>query len=189
MCMASPGRRYLILPVAVLALALLGYASFRLTLQLPASAEAGPFLLLLAAMAGLGSLFSPCSFPLLLTLMSREVNSADGQGRRPLARFAVPFTLGATAFLLLTGVVLAIGAAPLVARLNFGSPAGRVLRGLVGLLLLSAGAWQMKGRSLTLSRLTTVLTPLWNRQDQLRRDRRALGPFLYGFGYIVAGFG
>ncbi|GAB4262631.1 MAG: hypothetical protein Kow0080_00140 [Candidatus Promineifilaceae bacterium] len=179
------GIGYSVLAMLVLLLALSGFAVFRLYPGL-AVTETGTGLILLAAAAGTASLFSPCSFPLLVTLLARESETA---GSHRLFRFTVAFVLGASLFLLLLGALLAFGASPLVQQVNFVSPAGRVLRGIVSLFLVGMGVWQVNGRSLNFPGLNRLLAPLWDAQARLRRHRTSLSAGLYGFGYILAGFG
>ncbi len=177
--------RTILLFAAVLMLALLGYVGFLLFPGLPLPATGGG-LILLAAAAGLASLFSPCSFPLLLTFLARE---AKGHSFRHLFRHALAFTVGVTLFLLLIGVGLVLGATPLFARVSFAGPAGRTLRLVAGLLLISFGVWQVRGQTLNFGPLNSLLQPLWKAQIRLRRRKSVLGHMIYGFGYILAGFG
>ena len=187
----NPVGPYLILTIGVTALALAGYRVFVAYPQAPLPTAAGFGLLLLATMAGFASLFSPCSFPLLLTLLSREAGDSTGNRRSwsRLIRFALIFSVGAATFLLLTGAALAVGAAPLMARITFASPAGRLLRLFAGSALIAFGLWQWQGRSLNAGLLNTLLQPLWRAEAKLRRQRPTTRVGLYGFGYILAGFG
>jgi cytochrome c biogenesis protein CcdA len=154
--------------------------------RLSLSEATGDGLLLLAVTAGLASLFSPCSFPLLVSLLARE---AGGQSTRGLLRTALAFTFGVTLFLLILGAGLALGAAPIITRLSFTSAAGRLLRIVVGLALIIFGFWQVQARSLNFAWLNRVLQPLWMAQSGWRYRQSVLGHGLYGFGYILAGFG
>jgi cytochrome c biogenesis protein CcdA len=174
--------RYLLLISLVLLLALTGYSSFILYSQL----AAGSGLVLLAKAAGLASLFSPCSFPLLVTLLARK---ASAESKAALMRMAGAFTLGVMAFLILLGVALAIGAGAFVSQFTFTSIAGRILRIIVGLILISFGLWQIRGQSLNVGWLTQLLQPLWHAQTRWQRQKTTVGYSLYGFGYILAGFG
>jgi cytochrome c biogenesis protein CcdA len=178
--------RYLALIGTVLLLALVGYSTYALYPRFGLTTTAGSGLLLLAVASGLASLFSPCSFPLLVTLLARE---SDGQSRSTLFRSATAFTVGVMFFLLLLGVAIGLGAGAFISRFTFTSPAGRGLRLLVGLLLISFGFWQLRGRSLNATWLNGALLPLWDRQFRLRQRRNSLSYGLYGFGYVLAGFG
>ncbi len=179
-------HRYLLLSGIVLLLALLGYATFILYPQVVRPSSAGSGLILLAIAAGMASLFSPCSFPLLVTLLARE---ASTNSRTALVRIAFSFTLGVMAFLLLLGALLAFGAGSFISQFTFTSTAGRILRLMVGLVLVSFGLWQIRGRSLNFVWLTQLLQPLWRTQSRVQRQKTAVGYGLYGFGYILAGFG
>ena len=177
-------KRFLGLATAVFLISLLGYIGYVAYPRFALNAATNTGLLLLAVMAGLAALFSPCSFPLLLTLLARE---AVAYGR--LIRSAAAFTVGAVIFLLLVGVALAFGAGSWIAGVTFTSLTGRTLRSLVGLVLIGFGFWQLRGRSLNIGWLNRALQPLWNKQAQLRRRQTTLSYGLYGFGYILAGFG
>ena len=176
-------KRFIWLAIAVLLLSLIGYLGYVVypRFSLPA---VGTGFIVLAVMAGLASLFSPCSFPLLLTILSREASS---NGR--LIRASVAFTVGMALFLLLTGVALSLGAGQWISAVTFTSTSGRLLRLGVGVVLISFGFWQVQGKSLTFSWLNRALAPLWNKQAQLRRQRSTISYGLYGFGYTLAGFG
>lgn len=178
-------NRYLLLAATVLLLAFFGYISFLLYpyLSLP---TAGNGLILLAVTAGLASLFSPCSFPLLVTLLAKE---AEGRSFRRLLRQALAFTAGMTLFLLLVGAGLALGASPIFARFTFASMPGRMLRLATGLVLIGFGVWQVRARSLNFGWFNRILQPLWQAQTRMRRRKSTLSHGLYGFGYILAGFG
>jgi hypothetical protein len=92
-------------------------------------------------------------------------------------------------FLLLTGLVLALGAGEWIASFTFTSTTGRLLRLVVGLVLIGFGLWQVGGKSLTFPWLNRALQPLWAKQTQLRRRQTMVSYGLYGFGYTLAGFG
>jgi cytochrome c biogenesis protein CcdA len=175
---------YLLLALGVLLLAAAGYTGYVLYPRFGLPPVAGVGLLALAAAAGIASLFSPCSFPLLMTLLARE---AAERGR--LIRSAVAFTAGMALFLLLTGLALALGAGEWISAVTFTSTAGRLLRLVVGLVLIGFGLWQVQGKSLTFLWLNRALQPLWTKQAQLRRRQTTVSYGLYGFGYTLAGFG
>lgn len=177
--------RYLSLSSLVLLVALIGYSSFMTYPLVRRSSTVGSGLIILALAAGLASLFSPCSFPLLLTVLAREATHS----KRALLKTAVAFTLGMITFLMLLGGALAAGAGSVISQITFTSSAGRILRFSVGLILIAFGLWQIQGKSLSFIWLNQLLQPLWHRQTRWRRKSTSLGYGLYGFGYILAGFG
>ena len=181
--------QYALLVTGLILLVAIGYGGYVLYPRFNLPAETGISLLILAALAGIASLFSPCSFPLLMTLLAREAGDENGRSPSRLVRFAAIFAAGAALFLLLSGAALTLGAAPLFARVTFTSRAGRILRAVVGVVLIVFGLWQAQGKSLTITGLNRILQPLLRAQARLRRERSTVGVALYGFGYILAGFG
>jgi hypothetical protein len=125
-----------------------------------------------------------------MTLLSREAIDTTGNSTssRRLIRFALVFSIGAAIFLLITGAAMALGAAPIMARIMFTSPAGRLIRLFTGLVLMGFGWWQFQGRSLNIGWLNSLLQPMWRAEARLRHRRSTLRIGVYGFGYILAGF-
>ncbi len=183
---------YGLLALAVVVLAVAGYAGYVLYPRFDLPAVSGAGLLMLAAAAGIASFFSPCSFPLLVTLLGHEAGPRGGQrgpsARRAL-RFAVALALGAIVFLLLTGVIIAVGGDALFAGVTFTSVAGRTIRTVVGLLLMLLGLIQLGVIPVSFHAVEGVSTPLLRRQARLRREKPTLGFGLFGFAYLLAGFG
>ena len=192
--MQQPERRhaltYVALLLAVLFLALAGYAGYTLYPRFDLPAVTGAGLLLLAAAAGLASFFSPCSFPLLATLLARQAREAPRrEAWSRLLRFAAALAAGVILFLLLAGAALAFGAAPLFQRVTFTSTAGRLIRGTAGALLLLLGLLQWRGISPGSDAVYAIARPLVQAQARLRRERPLLAFGLFGFSYVLAGFG
>ncbi|MDT8307022.1 MAG: hypothetical protein RRC07_13915, partial [Anaerolineae bacterium] len=106
-----------------------------------------------------------------------------------LLRFGLALAAGAALFLLLAGAAISLGAAPLFARMTFTSTAGRLLRLAVGGLLVLLGLLQWRGATPGSGTVYQVVKPLIERQARLRRQRPTLSFGLFGFGYILAGFG
>jgi cytochrome c biogenesis protein CcdA len=185
----DPRFWYILLATIVGVLALAGYLGYVLYPRFDLPAATGIGLLVLAAGAGIASFFSPCSFPLLVTLLARESGAGESRNRlaRPLS-FATALALGAMIFLLLTGIAIALGAAALFEGVTFTSTAGRVIRLVVGALLIVLGLIQLGMLPVSLS-AHAVADPLMRRQAKLRRERPELGYGLFGFGYLLAGFG
>lgn len=182
--------RYAVLTVIVGLLALAGYIGYVLYPRFDLPAVSGAGLLVLAAAAGVGSFFSPCSFPLLVTLLSREVQPEERGQKLPRAmRFGAALALGASVFLLLLGAAIALLGGALFEQVTFTSTAGRLIRGLIGLLLVTLGLVQLGVLSLPFHHVARIVRPMQQRQAELRRERPTLGFALFGFGYILAGFG
>jgi cytochrome c biogenesis protein CcdA len=187
---SRPSLGYLLLALAVGLVSLAGYGGYVLYPRFDLPAVEGAALFGLAAAAGLGSFFSPCSFPLLVALLGRAPSRDGGRGgARPL-RFAAALAAGAATFMLVLGAAFAGLGAGLFADVTFASPQGIALRATVGVLLVVLGLIQsgiVLGRIGAADRL--FREPLARRQARLRRDRPVLGHGLFGFGYVLAGFG
>ena len=193
---ARPGIRrrygYALLTVATAAVALLGYLGYVLYPRFDLPAGTGATLLVLAGGAGIASFFSPCSFPLLLSMLARPIAAeAAAQGRpfRKAALFATGLSLGASAFLVLVGLAIAAGASTYFDDVTFTSTAGITIRISVGLLLIMLGLIQLGVLPISFRRFEPALHGYLRRQAQVRRRRPLAGFTLFGFGYLLAGFG
>ena len=184
---------YAVLAFGTAAVGLVGYSGFVLypSLDLPAGTGAG--LLLLAAGAGVASFFSPCSFPLLVSILARPIAiEAQGEGGRPIRKalgFAAALSLGAATFLALLGVAIAFGGGALFEDVTFTSTTGRVLRIVVGALLILLGLIQLNRLPISFRRFEPAMHGFLGRQAKLRRGRPLAGFAIFGFGYLLAGFG
>ncbi len=188
-----PPAWYAVLALGVVAIALAGYLGFRIYPRAGLPDVEGAALLALAAAAGIAAFFSPCSFPLLATILSREVGvdaATDGVRARDALRYAFALSIGTAAFLLIAGLVVGVGGDALVRAVTFGSPAARVIRTFVGLFLLAMAAVQLGVIHVpAFHRVDALVRPLQRRQAELRRQQPDLGYALFGFGYVFAGFG
>jgi cytochrome c biogenesis protein CcdA len=185
---------YWLLAIGVALLALAGYAGYVLYPRFGLPAVSGAALLLLATGAGIASFFSPCSFPLLVTLLAREtgVEARARAAQQPVGRaltFAGSLSLGAAVFLLLAGVAIALGGGALFAGVTFTSPVGRIIRTLVGGLLIALGLIQLGVIPITLHAIEDAARPLMRSQARYRRRNPVVGFGILGFGYLLAGFG
>jgi cytochrome c biogenesis protein CcdA len=97
--------------------------------------------------------------------------------------------VGAAAFVLAAGLVIGLGGAGLVSGVTFTSAAGRALRLSVGALLLLLGLVQLDLLPNPLHRLEDWVRPLQRLAARQRRRRPLWGHVLFGFGYLLAGFG
>jgi cytochrome c biogenesis protein CcdA len=189
--MGGASLRYLLLVLAILAVGLAGFIGFVVYPRFDLPPGAGVGMVGLAAAAGIASFFSPCSFPLLVTLLVRDSRPGDPRPvrvRRSLAR-AGWIGVGAASFVVGLGLLIAAGGAGLAQSVTFDSPAGRILRGVVGASLVLLGLIQIGRLSVNLRRFEPALHGLLRRQASLRRSRPAAGYMLFGFAYLAAGFG
>ncbi|HZD73193.1 MAG TPA: cytochrome c biogenesis protein CcdA [Actinomycetota bacterium] len=185
-----PARtRYLLLTAATMAAALAGYTGYLLYPRFDLPSGAGAGLWLLAAAAGIASFFSPCSFPLLLSVLARAPagERKDRTGRA--LGYATVLAAGAASFLLLAGGVVAVAGTALFAGVTFASTTGRVIRAVVGAGLLLLGLIQLEWVRVSFRGLERAIHGLLRRQAGLRRRRPLLGDGLFDFGYVLAGFG
>jgi hypothetical protein len=67
--------------------------------------------------------------------------------------------------------------------------AGITIRAVVGSLLILLGLMQLNLLPVSFLAVEDAAKPLLARQARLRRDRPALAFGLFGFGYLLAGFG
>lgn len=181
--------KYGLLVVSVFVIALVGFFIFIEYIQLDLAEFAASGLLLLAIVAGTASFFSPCSFPLLATLLAREtgMDSASKASTPKALQFATALSVGAIVFLLIMGGLIAAGAGPLMRQVTFTSTVGRILRGLIGTFLIVLGLIQVKG--MRFQAADRIKQPLQKVQARLRRRSPFLGFGFFGFGYVLAGFG
>lgn len=189
---------FLVVLVAVLAVA--AYAGYALYPRFDLPAAQGAGLLLLAAGAGVASFFSPCAFPLLVTMLARVTGAdatagdengtdAGGSAVRRGVRFATALAAGAAVFLLIVGVGIGLGGGALFSQVTFTSTAGIVLRVVIGAVLILLGLIQLGVIPAPLHAVEVVSRPLLRRQAETRRSRPLAGGAFFGFGYLLAGFG
>ncbi len=190
---ARPGQRYLALALGAVGLGLAGYAGYVLYPRFDLPAGTGAGLLVLAVAAGVASFFSPCSFPLLVSMLARplqaDLEAAPGLPLRRAAGFAAALSVGASAFLLVAGLFIALGGGAAFQDVTFTSTAGRIIRGGVGVLLITLGLIQLERLQVNLRRLEPATHGFLRSQAGLRRRHPVAGFGLFGFGYLLAGFG
>lgn len=177
------------LTAAVLIVAVAGYAGYELYPRFDLPALEGAGLLVLAAAAGIASFFAPCSFPLLVTLLSRQAGRSGDDSGRP-AVFAAALAGGATLFLLLLGGMIALGGGAFATRVTFTSTVGITLRVVIGTALVVLGLVQLGVLTDSPFRSVEHVTKRLNRtQARLRRRHPVAGFMAFGFFYLLAGFG
>jgi cytochrome c biogenesis protein CcdA len=90
---------------------------------------------------------------------------------------------------LIVGTAVAFGAAALFAGVTFTSATGRTIRTLVGAALILLGLVQLGAIPLSFHWLDRFVRPLAHASAVKRRERPVLGYAVFGFGYVLAGFG
>lgn len=141
--------------------------------------------MVLAAGTGFAAFFSPCSFPLLLTFLTRR--SADSAGAAVVSALRV--AAGSAILLSAAAGAVALGGIALGAVVEFDSTPGRLFRLIVGLALVlfglrQASVWSMRMR--WLDRIAGASARLFDPGQVTNRGRSDV---VYGFGYLLAGFG
>jgi cytochrome c-type biogenesis protein len=190
-----PTGWYALLALVVLALALAGYAGYVIYPRFGLPAVEGVTLLELAVAAGVASFFSPCSFPLLITLLARQTQAESRQGKVagvPIGRgllFAAALSSGAAVFLILSGLIIALGGEALFEQVTFTSLISRIIRAVVGVLLIVLGLMQVGIIRSRLHIVEHISRPLMWFQARYRRESAMMGFVLFGFAYLLAGFG
>lgn len=184
----SPTAGFVLLALALLAFGLIGYGAYELYPRFELEASQGVPLLLLAVAAGVAAFFSPCAFSLLLTLLARDVTPEHGGLAGPL-RFATGMSVGALVFVLAVGVAIALGAQALIGDVTFTSTAGRLLRLAVGALLVLMGLNLLGRLKLPMVKVASLRAPLLRTEHRQRERHPTLSYGIFGFTYLLAGFG
>ena len=182
--------KYSLFIVAILLLSVIGFLGYTIYPRFDLPAVSGIGLFILATSAGIASFFTPCSFPLLTALLSRSIASNESKSSFHRAiQYAASLSIGASIFLLLVGIGLGLGAGILIEQITFTSLAGRLLRIAVGGTLIFLGLVQLGRLSLPFDKVTSIATPIRRLQIKLRDDHPMIGFVVFGFAYILAGFG
>lgn len=190
--------RYALLAVGIVALAVAGYGGYVLDPRFDSPPGAGAGLLVLAVATGVVSFFSPCSFPLLVNLLGRSEDAGNASestgGIRQALRVGAALALGAGLSLVLLGAGIAAGSARLFENVTFASMEARATRVLIGLVLVVLGLVQVdavRARALhsPFHKVAGASNRLFGAQARLERHRPTAGHALFGFIYLLAGFG
>jgi cytochrome c biogenesis protein CcdA len=141
--------------------------------------------LVLAAGTGFAAFFSPCSFPLLLTFLSRRSTYSTGAALASALRVAA----GAALLLTVVATVIGLGGMGLARVVEFDSTTGRIFRLLVGLLLVVLGLSQTRLLAVRMRWLDRVAGVSARLFDPGRVTNPGGSDVVYGFAYLLAGFG
>lgn len=179
--------RWVLLLASTLLVGLVGYGGFRLYPMIGSGTGLG--LLVVATATGFAAFFSPCSFPLLLTFVARQTAEVGSERIRSGLRFAAGASIGATAFLMGFGLLLSLVGGTVADYITFTSASGRLLRVGVGAVLIVMGLVQLGRVRLSFSRLARLAAPIERKRSATGDPHGFLNHVLFGFGYLVAGFG
>jgi cytochrome c biogenesis protein CcdA len=167
-----------------------GYVGFRIAADLDLADQVGAGLIALAVVTGAAVVFSPCSFPLLVTLLGGSERHEMVEDRRSDGlRSALAIAAGAAMFLLLAGLAVGVAGEGVTSAVNFSSTGGRLLRSGVAAVLVGAGLIQLGVIHAPLSRVTVLAGPLERRRLAAAGSHRRRGQAIYGFAFVLAGFG
>lgn len=169
--------------VGVVVVAVAGYVGFVAFVESSPGVSAG--VMVLAATTGFAAFFSPCSFPLLLTFLTRKSTESTGAAVASALRVGA----GAAVLLGLFAVAMVAGGAALGRVVEFDSTSGRVFRFAIGVLLIVFGLRQAQLFGVRMRWLDRVAVSAGRMMDPARVSNPAGVDFAYGFGYLLAGFG
>jgi len=169
--------------VGLVVVAVAGYLGFVAFVE--SSPGVGAGVMVLAAATGFAAFFSPCSFPLLLTFLTRKSTESTAVAVASALRVGA----GAAALLGLFAVAMVAGGAALGRVVEFDSTSGRVFRLSIGLLLILFGLRQARLLGIRMRWLDRVAGSAARMTDPARVRNPAGADFAYGFGYLLAGFG
>lgn len=169
--------------VGVFLVGVAGYMGFVAFVQ--SDGPGGSSVLMLGALTGFAAFFSPCSFPLLLLFLARRADESTGSVLASSLRVG----LGASLMLALVGLSFVVIGSSIGGLLIFDQPSGRVFRMILGGVLIVFGLKQSRLVKLPLGWMDSVASAAGQRFDPSRASTRVGGDILYGFGYLLAGFG
>jgi cytochrome c biogenesis protein CcdA len=182
---------YALVALAVVAASIGGYLGYVLypRFDMPGVSVLG--LYVLAVGAGVACFFSPCSFPLLVSLFGRGPGTAYAErpGWRQTIPFAAGLSLGAAIFLLIIGLIVALVGTAVFAGVVFTSTEGVILRSVIGVLLIILGLIQIGILRVPLPPVQDLADPLIETGHSASATRSVGRSSIFGFGYLVAGFG
>ena len=175
--------RFIAVVIGLLITGLAGYVGF--VSFVGSDRAVGAATLALGATTGFAAFFSPCSFPLLLTFLARRSSTSM---RESLAS-ALRAGAGATAFLALAAILVATVGGAVAGVVAFDTATGRVFRSLVGFFLIVMGLRHARVVAFRMPWLDRVAAATHGRLDPMSVPSLGRRDFVYGFGYLLAGFG
>lgn len=187
----SPWPATALLFALILGVSIVGYLGFTLYTSLELQKLNVGSLFLLAPIAGIAAFFSPCSFPLLATILGRTIDTDKPKSirRKQAFQYALALSVGVSAFLLLVGMLLALGAGSFLQNIETTSRYTQWLRIILGTILIVLSLIQIGKIPKIFHRLSDTSHGFLRAQAKIRRKNPWLGFLIYGFAYVIAGFG
>ncbi len=178
--------RWIIVLVSMVAVGFGGYLGFVTFVETGSVGGLRAGAMGLAVATGFAAFFSPCSFPLLLTFLVRQYGSGS---RRRAVMSSVIVGFGAVVFFGLLAVALALAGEGLGRFVGFDTTTGRLFRGVLGGFLVFLGLRQAHLIKARFRVLDTIAGAAGRTFDIANVENPATRNFVYGFGYVLAGFG
>ena len=177
-----------LLVVVTIVVGLAGYVGFRVFREFDVGGATGIGLVVVAATVGIAAFFSPCSFPLLLTALTRQITAEPEHRTKEALRFATGASIGAVTFVAGFGLLLSLGGGAVARLFSVDSAQGRILRVVVGIVLIVMGLVQLRVINLHFSSMTKLAEPVDRKRAAIGDETKFASHVLYGFGYLAAGF-
>ena len=175
--------RLVVLTAGIVLVGIAGWGGFLAFDRRDIGSGVGLGTIALAAAAGFGVFFAPCSFPMLLTRLTR----LGEQRRSQLLGWSTAMGAGvALVFGAIAGMV-ALGGEGLATALAFDTVPGRVFRLAVAAFLLFLGLRQVGRLGIRMAWLDRVASSAGRRFGSRGSD--APTGFAYGAAYPIVGFG
>ena len=178
----------LLLFAATITVGLAGYVGFRVFRQFDVGGATGIGLAVVAATVGIAAFFSPCSFPLLLTALTRQITAEPEHRTSGALKFASGASIGAVTFVAGFGLLLSLGGGAIANVFSIDSAQGRILRVVVGVVLIVMGLVQLRVINIRFSGMTRLAEPVDRKRAAIGDETKFSSHVLYGFGYLAAGF-
>lgn len=175
--------RFLPIDVGLAVIGVAGYLGF--VAFVGSERDLGTGIIVLAAATGFAAFFSPCSFPLLLTFLGRRSNESGGAAVKSALRVGA----GASALLLIAAAMMASAGTAIASVVEFDSTSGRLFRAAIGALLIVFGLRQARLVRFRMHWLDGVAGTAGRVFDPSHVSGQARSDFVYGFGFLLAGFG
>jgi cytochrome c biogenesis protein CcdA len=150
-----------------------------------ADGNVGTGVVVLGATTGFAAFFSPCSFPLMLTFLARR----SAESKKVAFLSALRVGAGAAVMLAVLAAIVAGGGTALASVVTFDTVAGRIFRFTIGATLVVVGLRQARLLNFRMPWTDRIAGTAGTMFDPSKISGTGRSDFVYGFGYLLAGFG